>query len=107
MTDNSRAARGHKTIVAMINLYCHDQHGTEEQLCSDCQGLLDYAHERLDKCPFGEDKPTCAKCTVHCYQSEMRERVSAVMRYTGPRMMRRHPILAMHHLLDGVRKKPE
>lgn len=106
MTDNSRVGRGHKTIGAMVNIYCHDRHGTDGELCSDCRELLDYAHERLDKCPFGEDKPTCAKCTIHCYQSDMRERVTAVMRYAGPRMMRHHPILTMHHLLDGMRKKP-
>ena len=106
MTDNSRVGRENKTIGAMVNIYCHDRHGTDGELCPDCRELLDYAHERLDKCPFGEDKPTCAKCTIHCYQSDMRERVTAVMRYAGPRMMSRHPILTMHHILGGMRKKP-
>ena len=101
----TRIARGHKTIEAMIHIFCHDQHGTADALCEECQELLDYARQRLDKCPFGEDKPTCSNCTIHCYKPEMRERVTAVMRYAGPRMMRHHPILAMHHLLDGLRKK--
>jgi hypothetical protein len=36
----------------------------------------------------------------------MREKVKKVMRYSGPRMLWHHPILAVHHLIDG-RKKPE
>ena len=61
----------------------------------------------LDRCPFGEEKTTCARCPVHCYKPAMRERVRAVMRYAGPRMLLRHPILALQHQLDGVRhKKP-
>jgi hypothetical protein len=33
----------------------------------------------------------------------MRERVRGVMRYAGPRMIRRHPVLAVLHVLDGFR----
>jgi hypothetical protein len=29
-----------------------------------------------------------------------------VMRYTGPRMMWRHPVLAVRHVLDGRRPAP-
>jgi hypothetical protein len=36
----------------------------------------------------------------------MRERICAVMRYAGPRMMYRHPMLAFYHLIDGMRKEP-
>jgi len=36
----------------------------------------------------------------------MRERIRSVMRYAGPRMMYRHPLLAFHHLIDGMRKAP-
>jgi hypothetical protein len=36
----------------------------------------------------------------------MRERVRTVMRYAGPRMMWRHPFLALAHLVDGRRPAP-
>jgi hypothetical protein len=36
----------------------------------------------------------------------MREKIRAVMKYAGPRMMVRHPLLAVGHLVDGVRYKP-
>jgi hypothetical protein len=30
-----------------------------------------------------------------------------VMRYAGPRMIWRHPILAIWHMIDGKREAPE
>ena len=65
--------------------------------------LRDYAAERLERCRFGPDKPVCAKCPVHCYQRLRREQIRAVMRYAGPRMLWRHPILSLHHWLQGRR----
>ena len=93
-------------MEVMIGLYCHDQHGTRNGLCDDCEALQAYARERLRRCPFQEGKTTCAKCPVHCYKPEMRERVRAVMRYAGPRMVYRHPIMAFEHLVDGRREEP-
>jgi hypothetical protein len=68
-------------------------------LCGDCAELLGYANERLAKCPFGPEKGPCSKCRIHCYKPEMRERVREVMRYAGPKMLTKHPILAVGHLL--------
>jgi hypothetical protein len=89
------------TVSAMIHIYCKGQHGTTEDLCVDCQELLDYADARLDKCPFGVDKPKCSACKVHCYQAEQRERIKDVMRYAGPRMILKHPVKAIGHALKG------
>ena len=102
-----RIEREDKTITAMIRLYCHDHHGTQEALCEECTGLLAYARLRLEKCPYQAEKPTCAHCPIHCYRPDMRERVREVMRYAGPRMLLHHPVLALRHLLDGLRKAPE
>jgi hypothetical protein len=75
-------------------------------LCSDCAALVEYAHRRLDRCPFQEKKTTCANCPVHCYKPEMRDKVRRVMRYAGPRMAYQHPLLALFHFFDGFRKNP-
>ncbi len=90
----------------MVRIYCRRHHGAEQELCADCKALVRYAHQRLDRCAFQEDKPTCAHCPIHCYQPAMREKIRAVMRYSGPRMLLRHPILAICHLLDGLRRAP-
>jgi hypothetical protein len=102
-----RLARELETIAAMVRLHCHDLHGEDDGLCDECAELLAYATRRLDRCVFGDAKPTCANCTVHCYSAEMRENVRAVMRYAGPRMIWRHPMLAIRHVVDGKRPAPE
>lgn len=88
-----------RTIRAMIQLYCRDHHGSAKGLCPDCADLLSYAEQRIAKCPFGIRKPVCNQCTVHCYKPAMREQVQMVMRYAGPRMPLRHPMLALRHLI--------
>ena len=95
-----RIAREWRTVQAMIRIACRDLHGPREGLCADCEGLRLYAERRLERCPFAHEKPTCVKCPVHCYEAEMRERVRQVMRHAGPRMLLRHPVLALRHLWD-------
>ena len=96
-----------KTIEAMIGMHCHDLHETEgDKVCTDCRELIDYEVVRLEKCPFQDDKTTCTTCSVHCYKPAMREKIRAVMRYAGPKMMTRHPALALCHAIDGSRTEP-
>ncbi len=103
---SGRLDRERRTIAVMIHMYCRDHHGATETLCLECRELLEYAEARLARCPFQEGKTTCAKCPVHCYKPARREQVRAVMRYAGPRMPRQHPVLALWHLADGLRRQP-
>jgi len=99
--------RERSTIKAMITLHCHELHGNRTGLCADCTSLLEYSLLRLEKCPFQEKKPACGKCPVHCYKPDMREKIRSVMKYSGPRMLRRHPVLTLFHLLDSRRRVSE
>jgi hypothetical protein len=96
---NRRLAREWKTVTGMIHIYCRACHS--DALCPDCLDLIRYVALRLDHCRFGHDKPTCARCPVHCYQRNQREKIKTVMRYAGPRMMWRHPWLSLRHFLDS------
>jgi hypothetical protein len=101
-----RIAREARTLTAMFRLYCQKQHGSRNELCSECQELQDYSLKRLDKCPFQQGKTTCAQCPIHCYKADMRARIKVVMRFSGPRMLLAHPILTVQHYIDGLRKEP-
>jgi hypothetical protein len=85
----------------MIRLYCRDHHASRFTLCESCAALDTYAMSRLDRCIYAPDKPTCVNCPTHCYKPDMREQIRVVMRYAGPRMLTKHPILTILHLLDG------
>jgi hypothetical protein len=100
-----RIKRESKTVRAMIELYCR-RHHSSDGLCQECLSIVEYAQRCLEKCPFQEGKTTCAKCSIHCYSPVMREKIRAIMRYSGPRMLYRHPLAAIWHLMDGLRKEP-
>lgn len=100
----ARLERERRTVAAMIAVYCRAKHTTASGTCPDCTELETYTRLRLEKCPYGEEKPTCANCPIHCYQPHRREQVRRVMAFSGPRMLWRHPVLAVRHMLDGRRK---
>ena len=91
-------------VEEMIQLYCKGNHHTNG-LCSECDELVEYAKKRSEKCPFMKEKTFCANCKVHCYKPEMREKIRKVMRYSGPRMIIYHPILAMWHLISSKQER--
>jgi hypothetical protein len=98
-----RMRREARTVEAMVRRYCRDHH-QPHPLCGECADLLAYALKRLQHCPFQGNKTTCGKCPVHCYTPRQQERIREVMRYAGPKMLLTHPILALLHLLDGLRR---
>lgn len=103
-----------RTVRAMILIYCRaHHHGAVDEPCARCAELLAYAEARIAHCPFGIDKPVCNKCKVHCYNPAKREEIKRVMRFAGPRMLARHPIMAIRHMVrsrnanrDIVRSRP-
>lgn len=103
-----RILREKRTIRAMLIIYCRDHHGGADatsRLCEECDRLLHYAHQRLDNCVFGELKQPCNQCSVHCYSKRLRPRIQEIMRYAGPRMTLRYPLLSALHLLDKLRTR--
>lgn len=96
----STISREKTTVHQMIALYCQAHHLCSEKcLCPDCQALANYAMQRLDHCKFGNNKPSCKRCPIHCYKPQMREQMQIVMRYAGPRMLWHHPLATLRHCL--------
>lgn len=99
----AKLTRERKTVTTMLRAYCRARHGGRRELCGECAELHAYVMCRLDRCPLGEQKPSCAACTIHCYKADRRQQIREVMKYAGPRMLWRHPLSAIRHLLDGRR----
>jgi len=98
---SKRIEREKITIGKMVELYCIKNHDSGNDICEKCYELKEYAFRRLLNCPFKEDKPICSDCTVHCYKKDMQCRMKEVMRFAGPRMVYKHPYLAIMHFIDG------
>ena len=89
-----------KAVVAkMIRLYYRRKLGLLEPSTEEME-LLSYAEQRLTRCKFGEQKPACKRCPIHCYRSDMRAKIREVMRWAGPRMIIYDPVAAIKHLLN-------
>ena len=101
----SKREREKAMVSQMITLYCKKNHRTKHGLCSDCAELDKYARLRSDKCPFMEIKTFCSNCKVHCYKQEMREKIRAVMRFAGPRMIFHHPVAAIRHVIETKKER--
>lgn len=96
-----------RTVSAMVRTFCRDVHGhSSGGLCEACAALLEYAEQRLARCPFGPEKTTCRECPIHCYRPAQRSAMKDVMRQAGPRMLWRHPWLALRHLWLDRRGPP-
>lgn len=93
----SRIDREKKVVEFMVRLYCRKKEGNHE-LCSECNELMEYAQRRLHTCYYGEKKPACKYCPVHCYKSSMREKMCQVMRFSGPRMIFYSPKEFFRHI---------
>ena len=93
-----KRAQEKRIVAQMIRLFCKKKHH-QSDLCPDCREVLSYAMDRTDHCPFMKSKTFCSSCKVHCYRPEMRGKIRDIMRFSGPRMLLYHPVLAMSHML--------
>jgi hypothetical protein len=93
-----------RTVGKMIVLYCQKKHYSEN-LCPDCMEIQLYALQRLDRCVYGNNKPACKKCSVHCYNPVMQKKIRNIMRFSGPLMLWYHPIYAIVHLFQKLTAK--
>ncbi len=91
-----------KTTKSMVQMYCRHKHGHHIP-CDDCLNFLQYANKRLLKCRYAKFKPVCQKCKTHCYSKKYKQMAKEIMSYAGPRMIYKHPLLAIYHLYEKYR----
>ena len=95
----SRIDNEKRVVERMVKLYCKRKLHLPT-IDDEHKALITYAHKRLDGCKFGEKKTACQHCHIHCYKPDMREKIRAIMRWAGPRMIIYDPIAAIKHLLN-------
>ncbi len=99
----SKIERDKATIRLMIDIYCnHKLTDEKEREAYAC--LSDYACKRLENCRYGERKPACKDCDIHCYAPEKREMMKKVMQWTGSRMLFHSPMAVFRHIWQCVER---
>ena len=105
-TDKSRDLT---VLKRFTEVYCKAHHGARRRaLCGECSELLEYARERLEKCPY-DPKPKCKDCETHCYRPDQRQRVREIMRYAGIHFVKRGRLdwMVRYFMMDRGRKNRE
>jgi len=94
-----------KLLATFVRVYCRDSHaeapmapvelkgydvegivGRPLLLCASCRKLLAHAFVKRSTCPY-DPKPSCKKCTTHCYGPAYRQQMRAVMKHSGRRLV--------------------
>ena len=93
-------------VELMIAMYCRGKHKSKKgELCPDCAELAEYVRQRRERSPFGDDKPFCSNCKIHCYRPDMRAKIAAVMRSSRPRLTFSHPVIAFAPFSETITTK--
>ena len=103
----NRITQQKNTIEIMVKLYCAKNHSGDNEVCPDCREVLDYALTRVSNCRYGENKPNCGDCKTCCYKKDMKSKITHIMKYSGPRLLVHHPRVALVHILDKFRYRPQ
>lgn len=99
MTVDEKRKMELNTMRQIMGIYCHNKHNTQRgELCDECQDVWSYAKYRVEVCPHMEHKTFCSVCKTHCYGPIYREKIRAIMRYGGPRMLWVAPIKVLRHM---------
>ncbi len=106
-----------RTLVRFISVYCRKCHaddtkcpvelkthdvrsiaGGAVELCPPCTKLLAHAFVKRTRCPMNP-KPSCKRCSEHCYHPAYRREMQRVMRYSGRELVLSGRIDYLLHLI--------
>jgi len=90
-----------KVFEKMVLIYCKNNH-QKKPPCDNCKEILKYGLGKIENCYYGENKPFCSKCKIHCYKDDMKKKVKEIMRYSGPRIFFYHPLISLKHLISSI-----
>jgi len=105
-TMQPRIEREQRTVTALIRIHCHGRHHAGPELCAGCTDLQRYVAERMARCVLHDAKPTCATCKARCFAPPQQVRFRAILRYAGPQLFWRQPLLALWHHFDTRHTPP-
>lgn len=92
-----------QTVTEFIQYYCDHEHSNAKkiknfiplvyktkdlnqilafELCKECERTLIYSYKKLQNCP-NENKPSCRKCSLPCYDKKEWKLLAKIMRYSG------------------------
>ncbi len=88
-------------IHEMITIFCAAKHHRVGN-CQTCSRLEEYANMKIDRCPPGDSGISCSSCRVHCYGESERSLIKEVMKYAGPGIFLKSPLLTLRYFMNNL-----
>ena len=88
-------------IHEMITIFCAAKHSRVGN-CQICSRLEEYANMKIDRCPLGDSGISCSSCRVHCYGESERSLIKEVMKYAGPGIFLKSPLLTLRYFMNNL-----
>lgn len=88
-----------KMLIAIFGVYQKYNKDTDLNL----EEIKSYSLKRLDNCiHIGEDI-FCGFCEIQCFGDKYKKEIRSIMRFSGPRMILYHPIMAIRYLKAKIK----
>jgi hypothetical protein len=71
--------------------------GWKVGLCPECFALVKESVRHTNRCRHLAYKTFCHHCPTPCYALSVREKIRPIMRYSGPRLVMKHPVLGFQY----------
>ncbi|NLI72500.1 MAG: nitrous oxide-stimulated promoter family protein [Bacteroidales bacterium] len=78
---------------------------THYRLCANCYELIDKAFQHTERCPHSTYKTFCHECPTMCYRKEDQEKMLPIMRYSGKKIMWKHPMYTWRFIKNLLKNK--
>lgn len=75
------------------------------ELCPVCLAMVLRSEKKTQYCVHMPYKTLCHLCPRPCYTEKQMEEIRPMMRYSGPRLITKHPILTYRHMREIHRSK--
>lgn len=77
----------------------------EASLCDECLNLALKAQIHTQHCVRMQEKSFCHLCPKSCYSKQDLKQISAMMKYSGKKIILYHPILALKYIYYIIKSR--
>lgn len=92
-----------ENIRKSFGKYCNDNHGTSDgKLCPKCTALLTTVMLKIQRCPYGINKPVCDSCETPCFGEEVTNGFLDIMKSSRKKMLLSHPLMTIKHKIANL-----
>ena len=92
-----------ENIRKSFGKYCNENHGTsDEKLCPKCTALLTTVMLKIQRCPYGINKPVCDNCETPCFGEEATNNFREIMKSSRKKMLLSHPLMTIKHKIASL-----